>query len=451
MLKLEHKLIIYSALTKLVILLFSGVLVFLFLNDITFSQLDSRLVDKANNFIKNVSKEEINLALDNKNSFTNYNILKEEFITVKELSSNYKNLDNKVFLTENKLIDADYLSYRALKQPFAFNSKVYELEIGLSLINVNRIKRTIIFVTLLVVFISLVLGLILDFINNKLIFASFYKIVDKKIAKVDNPFTYNYKLIGTSTKDFRALDLSIGSLMTKISNIILKEKQFIANVSHELLTPISILTVRLENLLNIAPLTVEQEEKIYTSIDTLRRLKGVVNSLLLISKVENFQFDKPDEIIIKKSINEILIDLEDRIESQNITLENLLQFDFQISGNIYLMHVFFSNIINNAIKYSDTRGRVIIKDKKSKEFYTIYIIDNGIGMEADKIEYAFNRFEKLGNEEKEDSHGLGLAIVKSIGEFHEIDIEIKSEIGKGSTFILRFKIEELGKHKNHLN
>jgi signal transduction histidine kinase len=442
MLKLEHKLIIFNALNKVAVLILSGILVFFLLDTITYVQLDSRLKDKANNFIQNVSEEEINITLADRNSFTNYNILKEEFITVKESKLKVNQDIQNSFLTEDKVIGQDVISYRALRKPFIFNQKVYELEIGLSLINVNRIKKTIIYVTLIVVLASLILGLILDFINNKLIFASFYKIVDKKITKVKDPFTYNYQLIPTTTKDFRSLDESVGALMSKISNIILKEKQFIANVSHELLTPVSILTVRLENLLNNASLNEEQEEKIYASIKTLTRLKGVVNSLLLISKVENYQFNKPDEIVLKSTINEILIDLEDRIESQNLKIENLLVRNYTIAGNQYLIHVFFSNIINNAIKYSNNNGKLIIKDKASKEFYTIYIIDDGIGMDPEKIEYAFNRFEKLDNEEKVDSHGLGLAIVKSIGQFHQIDMEIRSEIGKGCTFILRFKIDD---------
>jgi signal transduction histidine kinase len=442
MLKLELKLIIFSALTKVLVLILSGILVFFLLDTITYTQLDSRLADKANNFIQNVSDEEIKQTLANKNSFTNYNILKEEFITVKEFKKGAVKTTKTTFVTEDKLFGQDIIVYRALRRPFVFNKKVYELQIGLSLINVNRIKKTIIYVTLIVVFVSLILGLLLDFINNKLIFASFYKIVDQKITKVNDPFTYNYNLIPTTTKDFRALDQSIGSLMSKISNIILKEKQFIANVSHELLTPISILTLRLENLLDNASLNEVQEEKIYASIKTLTRLKGVVNSLLLISKVENYQFDKLDEILLKDTIHDILIDLEDRIESQNLNLENHLVRDYTIAGNKYLIHVFFSNIINNAIKYSNANGKIIIKDKVSKEYYTIYVIDDGIGMDADKIEQAFNRFEKLDNEEKVDSHGLGLAIVKSIGMFHQIDMEIRSEIGKGCTFILRFKIDD---------
>ena len=87
MLKLEHKLIIYNSLTKVAVLLFSGILVFLFLDTITYAQLDSRLADKANNFNDHVSEEEISTSLNNNNSFTNYNILKEEFITLKELGS----------------------------------------------------------------------------------------------------------------------------------------------------------------------------------------------------------------------------------------------------------------------------------------------------------------------------------------------------------------------------
>jgi hypothetical protein len=149
MLKLEHKLIIFNALNKVAVLILSGILVFFLLDTITYEQLDSRLKDKANNFIQNVSEEEINITLADRNSFTNYNILKEEFITVKESKLKVNQDIQNSFLTEDKVIGQDVISYRALRKPFIFNQKVYELEIGLSLINVNRIKKTLFMLRLL--------------------------------------------------------------------------------------------------------------------------------------------------------------------------------------------------------------------------------------------------------------------------------------------------------------
>lgn len=215
------------------------------------------------------------------------------------------------------------------------------------------------------------------------------------------------------------------------------EKQFIANVSHELLTPISILSSRLENVLTYETLSVEAENKIYGSLKTLNRLKAIINSLLLISKVENNQYDKNDIVKLPDIITEINEELEDRLEDREISFNNRLKYQYALIGNKALMHTLLFNIINNAIKYNQHHGSITITDSTLQNRYRVDIIDTGIGMNREQIEKAFNRFEKLDTDEKE-SFGLGLAIVKSIASFHDININITSEKNQGTTFTLFF-------------
>lgn len=440
MYKLQFKLLLYNALTKGVIVLILGILISLFIDDLSKEQLDYRLKDKAAIFIKNLSTNDSALELLSKKSFTDYNILKEEYIQIKNRSKKDKILSEPVYSTKYTIVENQNTRFRIIKYPFSYNGVDYILEIGSSFIAAERLRKTILLITSLATLIFLISSLIFDISFNKLLFAPFYKIIEKKIKKVSDPSHYDYRLIDTTTQDFRSLDESISELMTKINNLIIKEKQFIANVSHELLTPVSILTVRLENILSDESLSEIHSRKIYDSIKTLTRLKSVVNSLLLISKVENQQFDKPNHIIIKNLINEVLEELEDRSEDKELTIRNEIQNEFKFYGNYALLFTLFFNVVNNAIKYNDLKGQIIIKGKTSNEFYSIYIKDTGSGMAQDYIENVFNRFEKL-DDSNADSHGLGLAIVKSIAQFHKIDIEIQSEIGEGTTFILRFPVE----------
>ncbi len=437
MFKLQSKLVLYNALTKASIVLICGILFVVFIDDISNNQLDYRLIDKAKNLIKNLSEADVSKKIMSQKNFTDYNILREEYIFLEELPLSSKILKTPEYKTEYKVVDKETAEYRIIEYPFIYNKKLYKLEIGQKSIVIVRIKKTISIISFFTVFITLGISLVLDIFFNRILLKPFYKIVDQKIKKVNDPLSYNHNLIPTTTKDFRSLDVSISELMNKISNLILKEKQFIANVSHELLTPISILRVRLENILNDDNLQDHDSKKIYDSIKTLNRLKNVVNSLLLISKIENQQFNKPDKFSISEVVEEVILELEDRMEIKEINLKKNLKNNFSFEGNESLIHTLFFNIVNNAIKYNHKEGSIIIKDKTSNEFYYVYVIDTGFGMDKQGIENAFNRFEKLENEHDE-SHGLGLSIVKSIAQFHKINIEIQSEVGEGSTFILRF-------------
>ncbi|RZK03344.1 MAG: HAMP domain-containing histidine kinase, partial [Flavobacterium sp.] len=264
----------------------------------------------------------------------------------------------------------------------------------------------------------------------------FYSIIDKKINLVNDPSHYNYDNIPTNTDDFRILDDSINSLMRKINTLFALEKQFIANVSHELLTPISILSTRFENMLNTPEIPIEHENKIYASLKTLNRLKVIINSLLLISKVENNQYLKTEEISLKQEIEDIYEDLEDRISDKNITYTSNINEDFLFIGNKALIHTLFINIINNAIKYNIDGGSLSIIGKKDHNRYVLTVTDTGLGMTNELVKNAFDRF-KRGNTE-ENGFGLGLAIVESIAKFHKIDIDITSEEHKGTSISLMF-------------
>jgi signal transduction histidine kinase len=300
----------------------------------------------------------------------------------------------------------------------------------------GSIKNSIRGYTLVVLVAALLITLIADFTFSNFLLKPFYLIIDKKINRVDDPAHFNYENIPTNTDDFKILDNSVNSLMRKINTLFALEKQFIANVSHELLTPISILSTRFENMLNTPNIPEEHENKIYASLKTLNRLKVIINSLLLISKVENNQYLKTEEISLIQELEDIYEDLEDRILDRQIVYSLDIAEDFRFTGNKALIHTLLINIINNAIKYNLDGGSISIKGQKQTTGFVLQIIDTGIGMSKALADNAFDRF-KRGNTD-ENGFGLGLAIVHSIAKFHKIDIDVQSEEGKGTSISLTF-------------
>lgn len=433
--KLQVKFSLYNAITKIAIILLLGSIILFSLDKLAFNQLDNRLIKKKNKIVENLSNQEIDSLLNNQESFTDYNILKEEFIILTDIPDNQKK-SSVEFSTDRREIEGDIEVYRILNYKFSYHTNWYNLEIGESMTALQSIKNSIRFYMLIVLVIALLITLIADYAFSNFLLRPFYRIIDKKINLVNDPSHYDYQNIPTSTADFKILDNSINELMRKINNLFALEKQFIANVSHELLTPISILSTRFENMLNTPGIPEEHENKIYASLKTLNRLKLIINSLLLISKVENNQYLKTEDINLKQELLDIYEDLEDRILDKNITYHTDLDGDYHFMGNKALIHTLMMNIISNAIKYNLHGGEIMVKGKMINQKYNLIISDTGLGMSTELVENAFDRFQRGHTDEQ--GFGLGLAIVQSIARFHKIDVDIKSIEGKGTTITLLF-------------
>ncbi|MDN3583789.1 sensor histidine kinase [Mucilaginibacter flavus] len=435
--KLQVKLAVYNTLTKVAIILFTGLLILLSIEKISYNHMELRLESDEQATLNNLSSKEINGSLTTQKVYKDNNILNEEFITIKPVAYKAVLAPNGKFTTEQREFNHITKDYRVLSHRFHYNNQTYMLEIGVAIESVEELKSIIKKFTIVVLVIALVLTLISDLIFTRFLLAPLYRIIDRKLIKVNDPMNFDYEKIKTTTQDFELLDDSISSLMKKISNLFILEKQFIANVSHELLTPISIISSRLENILLQEELSEASENKMHASLKTLNRLKSIINSLLLISKVENNQYDKADMVMIAAVVMEIQEELEDRIEEKRLTFTNKLKYIYTIKGNRPLIHTLLFNLINNAIKYNNLKGSITINDELKEDTYTIKIADTGAGMDKKQIDNAFNRFEKLETDEKE-SYGLGLAIVKSITAFHNIRVDINSVKGEGTTVMLVF-------------
>lgn len=435
--KLQFKLALYNTLTKAAIIVFLGILIIVFIKNISINHIQARLKEKRTKIIGHLSAPEIRDFLTQKGNYTDYNLLKEEYFTLTKIPKISNSLVK--FTTEERNIEGGDLTYEILVQDFKHNGEYYRLELGEALTTVDLLEKTILKFTLLILAISAIFTLATDLIFSKYLLSPFYKIVEEKINKVNDPIHFNYIPIKTSTTDFVLLDESISMLMNKFRVVILTEKEFIANVSHELLTPISILMVRMENLLNEENLSTEGENKVFANLKTLNRLKSIINSLLMISKIENQQYNRVDEISIKDVITDVVNELDHRLLMKNLAIEINLPEDFIFTGNASLINILITNLISNAIKYNVKDGKIRVFSSASDEYFELRITDTGKGIEAGQLDRIFDRFEQL-NRGEEEGHGLGLAIVKHIADFHGVTIAVNSVINKGTEVILRFFI-----------
>lgn len=227
--------------------------------------------------------------------------------------------------------------------------------------------------------------------------------------------------------------------MTQINEDFHKEREFTSNASHELMTPISVLQSKMENLLSDENLDETSSVAVVEMMRTVGRLKNITRSLLLISRIENDQFIKKETVNVFSLLSDIKDEISHRLDEKKITININVSKDLVLYNvNKDLIFQLFFNLIHNAIKFNCKEGSITLESRNIKGRTTeITIADTGIGIPEADLVTIFDRFKKT-NLTEEVGFGLGLAIVKSIINYHKLKIEVDSEVNKGTTFRILF-------------
>ncbi|MBA0885326.1 HAMP domain-containing histidine kinase [Flavobacterium sp. BBQ-18] len=403
---------------------------------VVYKHINNSLLEKKKKFIDNLDRNEINdfiVRNDSTETYSQFSTLHSEFLVLSRLPINPNQKKNS-FINDYRIIEGESNEYRILQYHFTYEKEGYQLEIGSSLSEVNDLTFIIRFFILIVFVVIVLITFLVDTFYIEHLLKPFYKIIDTKIRRVNEPEAFDHTPIKSRSKDFRELDLVLNQMMDRIGELFKKEKQFISNVSHELLTPIALLKNKFENLLQNDSLDDNAFDKIVSSLKTLDMLKKIINNLLLISRIENNQYEANEDIDFYEIITDLQEDLQDRIDDKEIKFTNKMQHHFGFTGNKTLIHILIYNLVTNAIKYNQPKGEIIIADGFLNQNYFISITDSGFGMDASQLERIFNRFARISSDQ--DGQGLGLAIAESIALFHHIEIKVTSQINHGTTFTL---------------
>ncbi len=219
------------------------------------------------------------------------------------------------------------------------------------------------------------------------------------------------------------------------------KNEFLANVSHELRTPLNailgfseILATNLYGVLNP-----KQAEYISDIRVSGIHLLSMINEILDISKIEA----KAVKLVrstfyISRALDEVVNILEPLAIKKSITLNKILDKDFEVYADYQKIQQILYNLVNNAIKFSPEKGQVDIEGIKKGKTFEIKVHDNGIGIDKKYHGKIFAKFVQLDSAytKKESSTGLGLTITKELVELHGGKISLMSEINNGSTFIV---------------
>ena len=219
-------------------------------------------------------------------------------------------------------------------------------------------------------------------------------------------------------------------------------KEFVANVSHELKTPLTSISGFIETLQAGAAENPEIRTRFIDiiAIETAR-LKRLIEDLLVLSDIESKKETAECAFNVKDAINSTVETLDPIAADKNITILTELEEKIYITGSVDRFCQMMMNLIENAIKYSDDGGRIWIKAYEDDDEITVLVRDEGIGIAPEHHERLFERFYRVdkSRSKKAGGTGLGLSIVKHIAALFGADLKVESRIGEGTTFFVIFK------------
>jgi len=253
-----------------------------------------------------------------------------------------------------------------------------------------------------------------------------------------------------SPKFFLGNEDSVFILMRDLTEIFKTQKlktDFVANVSHELRTPLQTIKLGLETINQEIGNTDKETKKNFLSLmlKETNRMEDLIKDLLMLSKIEQQEHIRPNDKINLKEIIEYVQKFYNKscLEKNILFNINLDDQNLNVIGNKDKLIEIFSNLINNAIKYSEPNKNIYIESQiKSNQQLEIHIKDEGMGIPKDLLPRISERFFRVDNEKTRNINGtgLGLAIVKHLVKQHRGDFNIRSIEGKGTDITIRLPL-----------
>lgn len=228
-----------------------------------------------------------------------------------------------------------------------------------------------------------------------------------------------------------------GKTLEPISQILDDQKKFVSDASHELRTPLTSMKTEIEVALRDKKLNLRNSRALLSSnLEEVNKMQKLSNYLLTLNRYQDnrnvLEFKKTD---LKNIVEKVVKRFSTQIKEKNITIQLKLK-KTEIQANENALEELCSILLDNAIKYSNKGGKVIIKTDK-KTHAILEVVDFGVGIQKSEIPHIFNRFYRADssrNKQNTDGYGLGLAIAKNIVDTHKGKIEVTSKPNYGSTF-----------------
>ena len=226
----------------------------------------------------------------------------------------------------------------------------------------------------------------------------------------------------------------------ELSGIETLRTDFIANVSHELKTPLAVMQNCGTMLQSPALLEEKRLEYAKTITESSRRLSSLITNILKLNKLENQQIYPEKRIYnLGEQLCECLLKFETVWEKKGIEINTDLEEEIFIESDAGLLTLAWNNLFSNAMKFTDAGGTVSLSLKSDGPFAVVQVSDTGCGISPEVGKHIFEKFYQGDASHSTQGNGLGLALVKRVVDITGGDISVESELGKGSTFTVKIR------------
>ena len=390
--------------------LFGSVFMYYAVRVILAEDLSSRLYQMQNDFIENL------------NEYNDINLLKSKHVLI------YKtDRDNISSFSDTVLIENDqYVLYRKIRFYHSFNNSNYKIEILQSQAQTDLLIWRIV---ILNVALAMSFFLIIFFLNHLSVKRGL-RIFYKTVRKLENYNIGKPELIFFENSEIDELNklTDVFKKMTqKISNDYKEQKEYTENVSHEIQTPLAIISAKADELLQSENLKKTELEQLEIIMNTTTRLAKINQALILLTKIDNRFYTNEESIPLLKLINEKLNFFKDLLSEKKVKVKLDIDSAYTLLMNSYLADTLFLNLIKNAIMHNIVNGEIIIKLDST----ILSIINTG-----QKLNITGDIFKRFIRSENKDSLGIGLSIVKKICGYYSIPISYNFNKNHEFTLIL---------------
>ena len=317
--------------------------------------------------------------------------------------------------------ELERINKRVLRSNILSGNESYLITIRVSLVETEDMLQSI--VTVQAILLLLLLGGL--FLINRNLAKRIWKPFNNTLSKLHQykvDQKENLQLEPTTVDEFSGLNDVLKELTFRAGQAYYLQKEFTENAAHELQTPLAIFKNKVEMLMQTNPLSSEQASLIEQLAAATERMVRLNRSLILLSKIENNQFQDIEEVSIGEQVRLFIHDHEEQLMEKQISMTVIPGTSFNVSANKALIEILISNLIGNAIRHNVPGGKVIASSGSS----WLKIENTGKDKPID-ISRIFGRFQKDSTDE--NSIGLGLEIVRKIATAYGFEINYAFQTG----------------------
>lgn len=236
----------------------------------------------------------------------------------------------------------------------------------------------------------------------------------------------------------------LNTMFARLESAVKALSQFVANASHELRTPLAVIRTNAELALRRARPAESYRESLEEIAAEAERMTSLVEELLLLARNDTAPAEMPlAPVDLRDVLADVCSEMRGLAEMHQLRIMQSESRDAVVAGNRQALHRLFLVLLDNAIKFSQPGGEVLVRVDGNESQVAVTVEDFGVGIRESDLPHIFERFYRADAQQTSDGHGLGLSLAQSIARIHGASIGVSSKEGAGSVFRVNFSARDV--------